>query len=169
EVLDDDQVRVDMGVPQFEANTIPPRDDVNRESHEITFTGSTITFNAVSMGNPHAVIEVDDVDAAEVSVIGPALENSPLFPERCNVGFVQVLARDHVRLRVWERGVGETRACGTGACAAIACLRRRGRVEARVAVDLPGGRLLIDWEGTERSLSMTGPATFAFEGEWRVA
>ncbi len=169
EMLDDGQVRVDMGVPNFEADTIPSRDDINRLSHEITVAGSTVTINAVSMGNPHAVIEVDDVDAADVAIIGPALENSQLFPERCNVGFVQVLARDHVRLRVWERGVGETRACGTGACAAIACLSRRGRVESHVSVDLPGGRLLIDWEGAGQSLSMTGPATFVFEGEWHIA
>lgn len=163
ELLDDGQIRVDMGVPQFDPDSVPLFADGERHTYETTVAGTRVTFAAVSMGNPHAVIEVDDVDVAKVSVIGPALENSPLFPERCNVGFVQLLSRDHVRLRVWERGVGETRACGTGACAAIACLRRSGRVDARVAVDLPGGRLRIDWEGANQSLSMTGPATFVFD------
>ena len=169
ELLDDGQVRVDMGVPQFDPASIPLLVVGERHPYEATIAGKKITFAAVSMGNPHAVIDVDDVDVAKVSVIGPALENSPLFPERCNVGFVQLLSRNHVRLRVWERGVGETRACGTGACAAIACLRRSGRVDARVAVDLPGGQLLVDWEGANRSLWMTGPATFVYEGESHIA
>ena len=169
ELLDDGQVRVDMGIPRFDPESIPLLTDSERCTYKTTIAGTNISFSAVSMGNPHAVIEVADVDAAKISVIGPALENSPLFPDRCNVGFVQLMSRDHVRLRVWERGVGETRACGTGACAAIACLRRSGRVDACVAVDLPGGQLVIDWEGANRSLSMTGPATFVYEGQSHIA
>lgn len=168
ELLNDGQIRIGMGIPRFDPQSIPLHCDNGRNPHEISVAEKRITFDAVSMGNPHAVIDVADVDAAEVCSIGPALEHSSLFPERCNVGFVQLLSRDHVRLRVWERGVGETRACGTGACAAVACLRRSGRVESRVAVDLPGGRLLVDWQGTGHALSMIGPATFVFEGEWHV-
>ena len=169
ERFDDGQVRVGMGVPQFDPVAIPLNARRAGDHYEAVFEGQTIAFDAVSMGNPHAVIEVADVDTADVVTIGPALETSPLFPERCNVGFVQVLARDHVRLRVWERGVGETLACGTGACAAVACLRNQDRVDSRVAVDLPGGRLRIEWEGMGDSLWMTGPATFTFEGIWQIA
>ena len=164
--LDDGHIRVGMGVPQLNPVAIPLNARRAGDHYEAVFEGQTIAFDAVSMGNPHAVIEVADVDTADVVTIGPALETSRLFPERCNVGFVQVLARDHVRLRVWERGVGETLACGTGACAAFACLRMRDRVDSRVAVDLPGGRLRIEWEGMGHTLWMSGPASFTFEGDY---
>lgn len=169
ERIADGQVRVDMGIPQFDPSTIPLIAERVGDHYEAVVEEQAVAFDAVSMGNPHAVIEVADVAAAGVASMGSVLENSPLFPERCNVGFVQLLARDHVRLRVWERGVGETQACGTGACAAVACLRRTGRVDARVAVDLPGGRLVIEWEGSGHTLWMTGPASFAFEGDWQVS
>lgn len=166
EQLADGQIRVDMGTPRFDPQTIPLLAERVRDRYETVIEGQTISFDAVSMGNPHALIEVAEVALADVARVGAALETSPLFPERCNVGFVQVMARDHVRLRVWERGVGETLACGTGACAAIACLRMHDRVDAGVSVDLPGGRLHIQWEGVGDTLWMTGPATFAFEGDW---
>jgi diaminopimelate epimerase len=118
------------------------------------------------MGNPHAVIEVADVTPAPLPTVGAALSQDPHFPQGCNVGFVQVVNRAQVRLRVWERGAGATLACGTGACAAIAVLHRRGRVDDRVAVDLPGGTLQIDWPGGNSPLAMTGPAQFVFEGEY---
>ena len=169
ERLVDGQVRVGMGIPEFEPSMIPLLAEPGDDHYAAVVDGKTLAFDAVSMGNPHAVIVVADVESADVAAIGPALETSALFPGRCNVGFVQVLARDHVRLRVWERGVGETLACGTGACAAIACLRKRDRVDSRVAVDLPGGRLRIEWEGKGHALWMTGPATFTFEGIWQVA
>ena len=169
ERLDDGQIRVGMGIPQFDPISIPLLAQRSGDFYRTVVGGQTIAFDAVSMGNPHAVIEVAEVDRAGVATIGPALENSPLFPERCNVGFVQLLARDHLRLRVWERGVGETLACGTGASAAIACLRQRGRVDSRAAVDLPGGRLHIEWEGRGHALWMTGPATFTFDGEWPIS
>lgn len=166
ERLADGQVRVDMGIPQFDAPMIPLIAELVGDHYDAVVEGQAIAFDAVSMGNPHAVIEVADVAVADVAVIGSALENSPMFPERCNVGFVHLLARDRVSLRVWERGVGETLACGTGACAAVACLRRTGRVDSSVAVDLPGGRLVVEWEGIGQTLWMTGPASFAFEGDW---
>jgi diaminopimelate epimerase len=125
-----------------------------------------IVFGAVSMGNPHAVIEVADVDAAPLTTLGPALAADSHFPQSCNVGFVQIVDRGRVRLRVWERGVGATLACGTGACAAVAVLHRRGRVDDAVAVDLPGGRLHVDWAGDGSPLYLSGPAEFVFEGEF---
>src|SRR5690606_20883276 len=121
---------------------------------------------AVSMGNPHAVLEVDDVDRAEVARIGPALQASGMFPESANIGFAQVLDRGRIRLRVYERGVGETLACGSGACAAVAVLVRAGRIDRDVAVSLPGGELRIAWPDDGAEVLWAGPAAFVFEGEW---
>ena len=120
------------------------------------------------MGNPHALVEVDAVDLAPVGHVGPLLQRSHAFPESVNVGFAQVLAPDRIRLRVYERGVGETLACGSGACAAVAVLARRGRVDAAngVAVSLPGGELRITYDANGGRIAMAGPATFVFEGEW---
>jgi diaminopimelate epimerase len=128
-----------------------------------------VRFGAVSMGNPHAVIEVDAVDLAPVGHVGPWLQRSHAFPESVNVGFAQVLAPDRIRLRVYERGVGETLACGSGACAAVAVLAKRGRVDAAngVAVALPGGELRITYDGDGGRIAMSGPAAFVFEGEWQ--
>lgn len=119
------------------------------------------------MGNPHALVEVDDVDSAPVAVLGPQIEHADTFPQRCNVGFAQVLSRSAIRLRVWERGVGETLACGSGACAAVAVLRRRAKLDAGVRVALPGGELGVHWDGSGHPIWMTGPAAFVFEGEWQ--
>ena len=122
------------------------------------------TISAVSMGNPHAVLRVDDIDTAPVESLGPAIESHPRFPRRVNVGFMQVIAPDHIRLRVYERGAGETLACGTGACAAVVAGRLHGWLVDTVKVDLPGGRLTIHWQGEGRHVMMTGPATRVFEG-----
>lgn len=160
----DGEVTVDMGMPRFAPKAIPLRAEVEVDRYSLALNGAIVEFGAVSMGNPHAVIQVDDVDTAPVSVWGPAIETHPDFPQRVNVGFMQILGRDHLRLRVFERGVGETLACGTGACAAVAVAHRWRLVDESVAVDLPGGRLLIRWDGEGSSVMMTGPAESVFEG-----
>jgi len=157
-----------MGGPDFAPAAIPLLADEVVDPYTIYVVGEPLQVGAVSMGNPHAVIAVDDVDAAPVSVLGPQVEHADAFPQACNVGFVQILARDAIRLRVWERGVGETLACGSGACAAVAVLRRRAKLDANVAVSLPGGSLQIHWEGPGHTLWMRGPATFVFEGDYAV-
>lgn len=158
---------IDMGAPRFAPADVPLAGvDAERDEYTLDIGGETLRFGAVSMGNPHAVIEVEDARAADVARIGPALQASALFPDSANVGFAQVLAPDHVRLRVFERGVGETLACGSGACAAVAVLARRGRVhaDAEVAVALPGGTLRIRHDTTANTVFMAGPAAFVFKG-----
>lgn len=159
--------RIAMGVPVFAPARIPMvGDDTALPLYKRRIEGAgEVAFGAVSMGNPHAVIEVDDIAAAPVEALGAALQAAPWFPESVNVGFVQVLDAHRVRLRVYERGVGETRACGSGACAAAAVLITRGRVARSVAVSLPGGTLHIDWPSDTGTLSMRGPAAFVFDGE----
>lgn len=169
EVLADGRVAADMGAPRFAPGDIPLRAEEEADRYEIDVIGRKVEIGAVSMGNPHAVIVVDDIANAPVAVLGPQIEHADAFPHGCNVGFAQVLARDAIRLRVWERGVGETLACGSGACAAVAVLRRRGRVDADVRVHLPGGELDIHWNGDGEPLRMTGPAAFVFEGEIDLA
>lgn len=160
--------RIAMGVPRFAPASVPMH-GVERESTgyeaDVPPLGR-LRFGAVSMGNPHAVLEVDDVDRAEVARIGPALQASGMFPESANIGFAQVLDRGRIRLRVYERGVGETLACGSGACAAVAVLVRAGRIDRDVAVSLPGGELRITWPDDGAEVLMAGPAAFVFEGEW---
>jgi diaminopimelate epimerase len=166
EVLDDGRVRADMGEPVFRPAAIPLRVEVEHDRYRIDVAGREVEIGAVSMGNPHAVVEVDDVDDAPVEALGPQIEHAEAFPDGCNVGFVERRSRTAIRLRVWERGVGETLACGSGACAAVAVLRRRGMLDAAVTVALPGGELEVCWDGPGQALWMTGPATFVFEGEW---
>jgi diaminopimelate epimerase len=166
ELLEDGRVRAEMGEPRFAPAAIPLAIEEEHDRYRIDVAGHEIEVGAVSMGNPHAVVEVDDIDAAPVESLGPQIEHADAFPDRCNVGFADVRARDAIALRVWERGVGETLACGSGACAAVAVMRMRGRVDADVAVTLPGGTLDIHWIGPGEALWMTGPATFVFEGEW---
>ncbi len=173
DALGEGRYRVAMGVPRFAPELVPLRgfgETRDRYEAELSYgqpgDGERVHFGAVSMGNPHAVIEVDDIDRAPVARLGPALQASPWFPESVNVGFVQVLARDRVRLRVYERGVGETLACGSGACAAAAVLMRRGEIDRKVVVALPGGELAIAWPEDAAQVSMAGPAAFVFEGEW---
>lgn len=181
ELLADGRVRAAMGEPRFDAGRIPL--DIGRAvastgDGAITCGGvpivctlrtdaAPIEFGAVSMGNPHAVVQVGSVDAAPVAALAAAIRASGVFPQGCNVGCAEIVARDAIRLRVDERGVGETLACGSGACAAVAVLRMRGALDASVQVRLPGGSLAIEWQGPGNEAWMTGPATFVFEGEWQ--
>ena len=161
---DNDQVRVNMGSPVFEPASIPLATTQLASSYAIEAQGEQIEFSAVSMGNPHAVIRVDDVKTAPVTRLGPVLESHAFFPERVNVGFMAVKDRHSIALRVFERGAGETLACGTGACAAVVCGIKAGWLEQEVVVSLPGGELTVAWAGNENPVWMTGPATFVFEG-----
>ena len=161
---------IDMGVPRFSPADVPLAGFVAaQDSYVLDVDGEEIRFGAVSMGNPHAVVEVADVTAADVARIGPALQHNPAFPASVNTGFAQVIAPDRIRLRVFERGAGETLACGSGACAAVAVLARRGRVDASrgVTVELPGGILRIRQDGRTGTIFMGGPAAFVFEGTWQ--
>lgn len=150
-----EQYRVDMGVPDFTPFT---KEQESKLEQPIIINNSSNTFGIVSMGNPHAVTEVEDLQTAPVETIGNALQHHPLFPERVNVGFMQILTRDEIKLRVFERGVGETQACGTGACAAVAVGIAKGLLNQTVTVHLPGGTLTIDWTGIGHNLLMTGAA-----------
>ena len=165
-----DRYAIAMGVPEFVPARIPMHgfEQVRAEYDADVDEGLRLRFGAVSMGNPHAVIEVPSVDAAPVQHYGPLLQRSRHFPESVNVGFAEVAARDRVRLRVYERGVGETLACGSGACAAVAVLIRRERVDRDVAIALPGGELRIRWPSDDAPVIMSGPAAFVFEGEWKA-
>jgi len=165
ERLADGQVRVNMGPPRFEPRDIPLRADARRSRYELDVDGQRVEFGAVSMGNPHLVMEVPDVDRAPVGTLGPKLEPHADFPEHVNVGFLQVVSRDRVRLRVYERGSGETLACGSGACAAVVVARSWERVDARVTVEVRGGELVIEWPGGKAPVLMTGPAETVFRGE----
>ena len=166
--LGDDCYSIAMGVPQLDPAKIPLAGFVAaQDRYAIELDGETVHFGAVSMGNPHALIEVADVDAAPVALLGPALQSSRAFPQSANVGFAQVIARDRLRLRVYERGVGETLACGSGACAAAAILIRRGAIDRQVNISLPGGDLHISWPDDAAEVIMSGPAAFVFEGEWK--
>ena len=165
--LGEGRFRVALGVPGFEPAEVPLAGfDTCVDRYWLDVDGTRIEFGAVSMGNPHAVIEVEDLDVAPVRTLGPRLQRQRAFPDSANIGFAQVLDRSHVRLRVYERGAGETRACGSGASAAAAVLMRRGRVERAVDVALPGGTLRIEWPRDDAELTMAGPAAFVFEGEW---
>ncbi|RZA21343.1 MAG: diaminopimelate epimerase [Lysobacteraceae bacterium] len=158
---------IDMGAPRFEPGAVPLAGwSQAQDAYALDIDGEAIRFGAVSMGNPHAVIEVADVAMAPVATLGRALQGDPAFPQSVNVGFAELVARDHVRLRVYERGVGETLACGSGACAAVAVLARGGRVDAArdIAVELPGGTLHIHYDPDARRIRMTGPTAFVFEG-----
>jgi len=158
---------ITMGAPVFEPARIPLRGfDAVRDPYVLAIRGSIVGFGAVSMGNPHAVVEVDDVANAAVDAIAPLLQGHAGFPESVNVGFAQVESRGRIRLRVHERGVGETLACGSGACAAAVVLMRRGKVDREVTVALPGGELRIGWPDDAAPVTMAGPAGFVFEGEW---
>lgn len=158
------QVRVDMGEPDFTPAALPLAPTPQAASYTVEFEGRAWTFGAVSMGNPHAVFEVPEVHTAPVAGLGAMLQDHPLFPERVNVGFMQVLDAAHVRLRVFERGAGETPACGTGACGAVAVGRAWGRLGPQVNVALTGGDLIIEWAGAGSTLWMSGPAARVFEG-----
>lgn len=161
----DGQVRVNMGKPNFAPGSLPFLAEAPQLVYELELgAAETLPIGAVSMGNPHAVLQVEDIDLAPVQELGPKLESHPRFPERVNVGFMQVLGSGAIRLRVYERGAAETLACGTGACAAVAVGHRWGLLGDEVRVSLPGGELTIRWAGEGEDLWMIGPATSVFEG-----
>jgi diaminopimelate epimerase len=161
----DGRVTVNMGVPVFEPARIPFVADARAATYPLDVEGRNVEIGAVSMGNPHAVQFVADVDTAPVSTEGPLIERHPRFPERVNAGYVQVLSRRKVKLRVYERGAGETLACGTGACAAVVTGIARGLLDSPVKVQTRGGDLEIAWSGEGTDVMMTGPAEAVFEGE----
>jgi diaminopimelate epimerase len=161
---DDGLVSVAMGVPDFDPHALPFEADAEAPSYRLELPTGPVEFGAVAIGNPHAVIRVRSVRDAPVDTVGPAMENHARFPRRVNVGFLEIVSPDHVRLRVFERGAGETQACGTGACAAVAVGRRHGPLAEAVRVDLPGGRLIVQWPGPGEPIWLTGPAVTAFEG-----
>ncbi|NOY66599.1 MAG: diaminopimelate epimerase [Gammaproteobacteria bacterium] len=163
-VESDGNIKVDMGSPELDPLKVPFIADNQADEYEIALGENIIKMGVVSMGNPHAVIKVDSTDSADVLNLGPVLENHDRFPHRVNVGFMQIINRGTINLRVWERGVGETRACGTGACAAVVYGISQGWLEPRVIVNLQGGQLVIQWNGDNHSVMMTGPATSVFEG-----
>jgi len=163
-VQHDGMVRVDMGRPRFNPTALPFEAPGDQPLHELEADGETLQIGVVSMGNPHAVLQVENVDSAPVERLGPLLEAHPRFPKRVNVGFMQVVSPSEIRLRVFERGSGETLACGTGACAAVASGIRQGLLKSPVKVHLPGGQLSIEWPDPEASLVMVGPATRVFDG-----
>jgi diaminopimelate epimerase len=163
-VLGDGRVSVDMGAPDFDPRSLPMQAAGEALTYSVDVDGAAVEIGAVSMGNPHVVLLVPEVDSAPVERLGPALENHPRFAQRTNVGFMQIVDRGHIRLRVHERGVGETLACGTGACAAVAVGRARGLLDAEVSVDLKGGRAMVSWAGPAQHVWLTGPATRVFAG-----
>ena len=168
-VRDDGLVSVDMGVPNFDPGALPMVAAgggglVEASTYPLSVDGADVEIGAVSMGNPHAVLQVPDVKTAPVARFGPGIENHPRFPRRTNVGFMQIVSRNHIRLRVYERGAGETLACGTGACAAVAVGRRGGLLDEEVNVDLPGGRAVVSWAAMGEHSWLTGPATTVFTG-----
>ena len=158
------QVTVDMGPPRFEPREIPFDAPARHVTYALSVGGATVEISALSMGNPHAVQVVPDVDRAPVTTQGPLIENHPAFAQRVNAGYVQVLSRSHVKLRVWERGAGETLACGTGACAAVVAGILRGLLDAQVRVTTRGGDLTIRWPGPTSPVMMTGDAVRVFDG-----
>nr|WP_298613606.1 diaminopimelate epimerase [uncultured Thiothrix sp.] len=160
----DGQVTVNMGIPRLEPAEIPFIFQQRQMLYTVEIGQDSVQLAAVSMGNPHAVLQVTDTETAPVESLGPILESHPLFPKRVNVGFMQVLDPNHIRLRVFERGAGETRACGTGACAAVVAGRLQGLLAEKVQVELPGGRLQIAWQGEGQPVYMTGPATTVYTG-----
>ena len=164
----DGEVRVNMGIPDFAPARIPFDAESEADHYALDLDGETLNIGAVSMGNPHAVLLVDDVKSAPVSGLGPLIECHRRFPRRVNAGFMQVLDPAHIRLRVYERGSGETLACGTGACAAVSVGRRWGLLGEEVTVSLPGGELRIRWPGEGEALWMIGPAVTVFEGSIEI-
>ncbi|CCG85597.1 diaminopimelate epimerase [Erwinia piriflorinigrans] len=163
-ITQDELVCVNMGEPNFEPQQIPFRAQKAENIYLMRAVEQTVMCGVVSMGNPHCVLQVDNVKTAAVETLGPVLESHERFPERVNVGFMEVVHREHIRLRVYERGAGETQACGSGACAAVAVGIQQGLLAEKVRVDLPGGSLNIAWKGPGHPLHMTGPATHVYDG-----
>lgn len=168
EVKRNNDITVDMGAPRFAPPEIPLLMDEQQDNYHVDVNGESVSLSALSMGNPHAVLIVNDVDKAPVETLGPAIESHPKFPERVNVGFMAIQARDSISLRVYERGAGETLACGSGACAAVVAGVQLGLLDREVQVRLPGGTLSINWQGEGASVLMTGPAATVFQGRIRI-
>ncbi len=168
ELEDDGQVTVNMGVPRLQPASLPFVAEQQASSYVLEVDDEELSIGAVSMGNPHAVLRVDDISTAEVEHLGPKIENHPRFPNRVNAGFMQIVSKDAIKLRVYERGVGETLACGTGACAAVVAGQVQGWLDDKVTVSLPGGKLVIRWQGGDNPLYMTGPAAHVFEGKIKL-
>ena len=170
----DGNIRVNMGAPVMQPEEIPfvaPRAQILYQLEvnlPLCGTRKIINISALNMGNPHAVLIVDDLKKTPVAQLGALIEKDDRFPERVNVGFMQVISKDRVRLRVFERGVGETRACGTGACAAVVAGRLQGLLNESVEVELPGGTLTISWQGDDAPVMMTGPACRVYEGQLHI-
>lgn len=164
EVLDKQLIRVDMGQPRLEPAQIPFVAPERLNCYSLDIDGKGYEISAISMGNPHAVMLVEDLALAPVETLGPRIESHPDFPERTNAGFMQIISRTEIRLRVYERGAGETLACGSGACAAVVAGRLRGLLDQEVTVHLRGGDLKIFWEGAGNTVKMTGPCSRVYEG-----
>jgi len=169
EMSADGEVSVDMGIPAFGAEEVPFIGGTDAIVQPVELDGRTLEVSVASMGNPHVVQLVADVEQAPVTTQGPRLEHHRRFPQRVNAGYMQVVDRATIRLRVWERGAGETLACGTGACAAVVTGIRRGLLDSTVRVRTRGGWLTISWQGPGTAVQMTGPATTVFDGEWEVS
>ena len=161
-------VSVDMGPVRFDPRALPFDAPAQAERYLLAVPGGSVEIGAVSIGNPHAVLAVESVDTAEVERLGPAIEHHPRFPKRVNAGFMQILDRTHIRLRVYERGAGETQACGTGACAAVAVGRQWGELDEEVHVSVRGGELRVNWNGPGENIWLTGPAEVSFAGHVEV-
>jgi len=161
----DGQVRVNMGIAGFEPAQIPLSVQTQQDQYELEYQQQCLHFSALEIGNPHALFEVESVADAPVEQLGSHLQNHPMFPDRINAGFIEYLSRDHIKLRVYERGVGETNACGSGACAAVIAGVRRGQLNERVTVELPGGKLQIEYAGNDQPVFLNGPATTVYRAQ----
>jgi diaminopimelate epimerase len=159
---------VDLGIPNFDPRSLPFTAPGEADSYALAVEGQELTIGAVSLGNPHAVLTVPAVDSAPVATLGAAIERHPRFPRRVNAGFLQIVARGEVRLRVYERGAGETKSCGTGACAAVAVGRRRGLLDPEVRVSVRGGELRVNWGGPGEHIWLNGPTEISFQGHFEV-
>jgi diaminopimelate epimerase len=166
--FEDNQIIVNMGAPRFALADIPAIFPEEAEVYSLEVAGHPSKLHLVSMGNPHAVLFVDDITTAPVERIGSALQANSHFPERVNVGFAQVIDRRHMKLRVFERGAGETQACGSGACAAMVAAQQKGLVDEKVTIELPGGALTVQWQGEKTGVFLGGPAELIYEGELSI-
>jgi diaminopimelate epimerase len=164
-LMENDLVLVNMGIPGHAPSEIPMATDQESQTYSVEINGKSMALGAVSMGNPHAVIQVENITSAPVADLGQILESHTLFPERANIGFMQVINRKHIKLRVYERGAAETLACGSGACAAVVVGIEQNLLDNEVMVELPGGQLAISWAGRGQPVYMTGPAATVYDGK----
>ena len=165
EAIDATRYRVNMGIPCFEPDAIPLNVEARQDLYQIDYEGREITFSALSIGNPHMVIQVEDVESADLETLGPYFEAHKMFPARANIGFMQILDRGTFKLRVFERGVGETRACGSGACAAMVAAVQLNMLEHTALAILSGGELNLEWQGGTNPVMMTGETAMVYQGE----